>query len=154
LSKNAISSIEGNFRFCPVESRILLSLIFDDTVEILFVIVIRFFFAIPGDFDDGIDRLCKFIADVVVVAAAAAVRFGDNGWEISSLIFEDRTVNDEEVGIDDDTVLLIIKRGGGFETTGCIGGVEVPDEDNKISVIEFIRSYDIRKGEVFVNELN
>jgi hypothetical protein len=42
--------------------------------------------------------------------------------------------------MDDDTVLLIIKRGVGFETTGCIGGVEVPVEDNKISDIEFVRS--------------
>ena len=35
----------------------------------------------------------------------------------------------------------MISRGGGFETTGCIGEVEVPDEDNKISDIEFVRSW-------------
>ena len=48
LSKKAISSIEGNCVFCPVVSRILTSVI---------LVVIRFFFDIPGDFDDKIDRL-------------------------------------------------------------------------------------------------
>ncbi len=64
--------MEGKLLFCPVVSRILTSLIFDDTVEILFVIVKRFFFVIPGDFDDETDRLFVLIIDVVI-------RFGDNG---------------------------------------------------------------------------
>ncbi len=149
LSKNAISSIEGNFLFCPVVSRIFLSLIFDDIVEILFVIVKRFFFVIPGDFNDETDRLFVFIVDVIIC-------FGDNGWDISSLfVVDDTTVNDEDVGKDDDKVLLIIKRGGGLDTielvVECIGGVEVPDDDddddddNKISEIEFVRSFKKRR---------
>jgi hypothetical protein len=47
---------------------------------------------------------------------------------------------------------LIIKRGGGFETMGCIGGVEFPDEDNRISDIEFVRSYDKRRWFFVYNE--
>ncbi len=131
--------MEGKLLFCPVVSRILTSLIFDDTVEILFVIVKRFFFVIPGDFDDETDRLFVLIIDVVI-------RFGDNGWDISSFVVVDKTVNDEDVGNDDETVLFIIIRGVGLDTIGCIGGVEGPDEDNKISVMEFICSLKNKKN--------
>jgi hypothetical protein len=63
-------------------------------------------------------------------------------------VVDDTTVNDEDVGNVDDTVLFIIKRGVGLDTiefvVECIGGVEVPDDDddddNKISDIEFVRS--------------
>lgn len=146
LSKKVISSSEGNFLFCPVVSRRWVSL----TFEILFVIVKRFFFVIPGDFNDETDRLFALIAGVVVVV----VRFGDNGWDISSLVVvDDTTENDEDVGNDDDTVLFIIIRGAGLDTiTGFVGGIEVLDEDNKISDIEFVRS--LKKKKKKINKRN
>jgi hypothetical protein len=111
LSKNVISSIEGNCVFWPVVSRILTSFT---------VVVIRFFFIIPGDFEDRIDRLFE------------------GGWDISSLVVvDDTTVND---GVDE-VVLLTIKRGIVLDTTEFIGEVDVSDED-KISEIEIVRSFE------------
>lgn len=125
--------------------------------------------------------LVDALVDVVVVV----VRFGDGGRVISSFVVADvNTVNEgvddnmakddngdefellfivkndddvDVVVIDDETGLLIIKRGVGFVTIGFVGvdavvvvdielvwvenmgGVELPDDD-RMSEMEFVRS--------------
>jgi hypothetical protein len=139
-----------------------------------------------GDFDDDeADRLFGILFVLVDALVVAVVRFGDGGRVTSSLTVADvNTVNDgaddniakddngeefellfivkndedgDVVVIDDETGLLIIKRGVGLVTIGLvfvvvvvldielvcvgnIGGVELPEED-KISEIEIKRSW-------------
>lgn len=135
-----ISSIEGKLSFCPVESRILFVWRFCTG---LFAVANRgFFLVIPSDFDDddddGPDRLLLFIP--IGVAVGIVILFGDNGRGISSFTLDDRTVNDDELGRPVETVLLIITRVGGFDTTEYTGGAVAFDEDKRISEMEFVRS--------------
>ncbi len=65
----------------------------------------------------------------------------------------DTTVNDEDVGM----VLFIIIRGVGLDTIGFVDVVGVPDvddDDNNISVIEFIRSFKKEKKRYFIFVFN
>jgi len=104
-------------------------------VGTLFAEAKRFFLINPGDLPDEFNRLLEL--------TLVDVRFGDNGWDISSLIVVDgTTVNDDDVGNVDDSVLLMIKRGVGFDIIEC---VDAFDDDNKISDIEFERSLKIKK---------
>lgn len=132
LSKNDISSIEGKFVFCPVVSWRLTSLIVDVVIGTLFVSEIRFFFDIPCGFNDETDRLFVLNDGVIIVD-----RFGDDGWDISSVLIVEEIICDDVDGV---TVLFIIKRGVELDTDDVItDAVELSDEDN-ISDIEFIRS--------------
>lgn len=143
----------------------------------------RFFFAavVAGDFDVEADRLLGRL--FVLVDELVIGRLGEGGRTASSLtVVEVRTVkegadesiaredngdelevllivkNEDEVGvvvIEDETGLLMIKRGVGVVTMGLglvamggglddagvgnIGGVELPEEE-RISEIEFDRS--------------
>lgn len=58
------------------------------------------------------------------------------------IVVDGTTVNDDDVGNVDDSVLLMIKRGVGFDIIEC---VDAFDDDNKISDIEFERSLKIKK---------
>lgn len=138
---------------------------------------------VAGDFDAEADRLVGMLFILVDAPAVAAVRLGDGGRVTSSLTVVDvKTVNegavdsiasddngeefelllmvrnDDDVDVvvmDDETGLLIIKRGVGFVTMGFVfvvvvvdiefvcdgkfGGVELPD-DESMSEMEFERS--------------
>lgn len=177
------SSTVEVLRFDPVVVSVLLECrILGEIAWTLLVIVKRFFFVavLAGDFDVDAERL--FGRLFVLVDELIIGRLGDGGRMTSSFtVVEVRTVkdgadesiarddrgdelevllmvrNDDEVDVvvtEEETELLMIKRGVGVVTIGLglvgigggltgivveIGGVELPDEE-RISEIEFDRS--------------